>query len=155
MSDKPEKTPDVLGDFLEGIGLEVRPMSPEDAFMTYLTGGQGYRKIHNFRWWIRHEIFGWFDLVEQGLVPCKKVLDRNKGEMVFTPATREEYVTSRAKYYFQMNNHPWFDPDFNKGTGGMSTLGVCDLSKVVAMVLAHEDIAPLLTAKKDEMPRNI
>src|SRR5688572_33137182 len=107
MSEENKAVADELDSFLEGIGLDVRPISPEHAFMLMQTGGstgKGYQKIHNFRWWLRHEIFGWFDMVEQGVPPCKKVLNRVTAEWDYELATREEYAMVRTKYYLRTNN---------------------------------------------------
>lgn len=145
---EPSQQNNGLDDFMDSIGLDVKPMSPEHAFIITQTGGTGYRKIHNFRYWIRHEIFGWFDLVENNATPCKKVLDTNKGEMVYVPLTREEYVLIKTKYYLRMNNLPWFNSD-------ISGLGVANLDKTARMMIDTEEIKPLLAAKKSEMPRNI
>lgn len=151
MSDNTQEQDNNIDDFMDSIGLDVKPMSPEHAFMLMMTGGStggGYKKIHNYRWWIRHEIFGWFDLTEQGIPPCKSTLDRNRGEVLYSPATREEYVLVRTKYYLRMHNLPWFNSN-------LSGIGVADIDKTARMLIEHPDIAPLLTAKKDEMPRNI
>lgn len=145
---------DDLNDFMESIGLDVRPTSPEQALLNRLTGGQGYQQIHNFRWWLRHEIFGWFDLVEQGLPPCKKVVDATNGDK-FVPATREEYITAKTKYFLRMHYLPWFDPKCQPNTGGMSGIGVANIDTTARLLMAHEIIRPLLTAKKEDMPRNI
>lgn len=149
MPEKQEQQPtDELDAFMDSIGLDVKPISPEHAYMVYLTGGGGYNKIHNFRYWIRHEIFGWFDLVEQGLPPFKKIIDPVTKETSWRPATRTEYVLVKTKYYLRMNNLPWFNSN-------LSGIGIADIDKTAQMVIDHELIKPLLTAKKDEMPRNI
>jgi len=150
MQNEPETPQEEAGldDFMDSIGLDVKPISPEHAFMIYQTGGGGYKKIHNYRWWIRHEIFGWFDLVENNLPPCKRVVDQTTKTTSWAPATREEYVLARTKYYLRIHNLPWFNSD-------MSGIGIADIDKTAQMMIEHEDIAPLLTAKKDDMPRNI
>jgi hypothetical protein len=145
---------DDLGDFLESIGLDVKPTSPEKALLNRLDGGTGYRPIHNFRFWLRHEIFTWFDIVERGMPPCKKVVSLTHGDR-YEPATRQEYVAIRIKNFLLMQYHPWFDPTYAKDRGGMSGIGVCNIDTMVALLLSHELIAPLLTAKKEDMPRNI
>lgn len=142
---------DELSDFMESIGLDVKPTSPEKALMNKIDGGMGCKPIHNFRWWLRHEVIAWFDLVEQGMVPCRKVVNYANGDK-YEPATQEEYITVKTKYYLRMHFHPWFDPTFNKGAGGMSGIGVANLDAATSLLLQHEIIKPFLTAKKGQVP---
>lgn len=138
---------DDLDAFMDGVGLDVKPVDANDALMTRLTGGvhgTGYREIHNYRYWIRHEIFAYFDLIKNGCI-LHRVNFADKE--TFKEFTRLDFIRARTKYYLRMKYLPYFNT-------GVEGLGKADLDTVCDMILKHEDISPLLTASEEDLPKN-
>lgn len=152
MSQEPQLEQDTgeeLNDFLDSIGLDVKPLSPEHALLNKLAGGQGYKKIHNYRYWLRHEMHSYFDMLERGISFSKDTIDPVTKAIVTKPLTQAEYVHARTKYYLEMHYLPWFNSD-------QSGIGVANLDEAAKMVAGHEDVRGVATAqKKDDIPRNI
>ena len=134
-------------DFMECIGLDIKPASPEDALMIRLTGGDGYKKIHDLRYWIRHELFAYYDLLKNGISLYKETVHKDTFQVHKIEATKEEYAILRIKYYLQMYYLPWFNSD-------RSGLGLADIGKAAKMVMDHEDIRSVVDAKEEDLPKN-
>lgn len=131
-----------LDDFMDSIGMDIKPTGPEDALMILLDAGKGYKEIHNLRYWVRHELYVYHFVVNDGCIMVKdNTLDNKR-------YTKRDYARAIIEYYLRMKYHPWFTQD-------MRGLGKADIKKMCELVMAHAEIAPLIAAKtKDEMPIN-
>jgi hypothetical protein len=56
-------------------------------------------------------------------------------------------VKIKTKYYLNMKYLPYFNSN-------MAGVGVCDIDKMVELVLAHPDIAATVAADEANLPRN-
>lgn len=139
-----------VDDFMESIGLDVRPANANDALMTRLTGGvhgTGYREIHNYRYWIRHELFAYFDLTKNGCLFYKNSIHPETKVAELVPFSKLDFIKTRTKYYLRMKYHPYFFT-------GIPDLGKADIDVVCGLILDHPDIKPLLTASEEDLPKN-
>lgn len=136
-----------LDDFMESMGLDIKPTGPEDALMIKLNGGigssQGYKEIYNYRYWIRHELYAYFNLIKDGCMMVRESQILKKQ----VPYTKMDYVRTRTKYYLNMKYLPWFNSD-------VSGLGKADINKVCDMLIEHEAIKPLVEADEKDLPIN-
>lgn len=137
-----------LDDFLDSLGIDTKPLSPEHALMLKLDGGAGYKEIHNYRYFIRHEMFYYYHLLEEGLILCKeKIVDTDTFNKGLVEANKYDWARVRTKYYLQMKYLPWF-------TNNLSGIGVANLDKMTQMLLDHELVRPVIEANKEDLPRN-
>lgn len=134
-----DETSDTLDDFMESIGLDVKPTGPEDALMIEITGG-GFNQLYIFRYWLMHEIHAFHDLKKNGCI-LRKI---EKGVVV--ELTFLDYINIRTKYYLRMKYLPWFDKD-------MKGLGPASIDAMVPMLVGHDIIQQLLSLKYEELPK--
>lgn len=153
MSDTQE---DNLDDFMDSIGLNVKPTGPEDALMIKLNGGAGsaggYKEIYNFRYWLRHELYGYYDLVKHGCMMFQSGIEKNaQGDVISAhkhkPFTKLDYVKVRTKYYLNMKYNPWFTHD-------VSGLGKANIDQVCNLVLEHSAIKSIVECEEKDLPLN-
>lgn len=128
-------------DFMDGIELDVKPLSPEDALMIKMKSGS-CNDLHLLRYWLIHEMHCYYNLLENNVHLMRKstILQELKS------ITREEFALIRVRYYLQMKYLPWFEKD-------MSGLGVVDLNDMAKIVLEHDLIAKLVATEISDLPK--
>jgi hypothetical protein len=135
-----------LNDFMEGIGLSVKATDPENAFMINFTDG-AYRKVATFMYWLRHELFCYYDLEEQGLDLYKTEFNKETGLTHRIKATKDDFAMARTIYYIHMKFQSWI-------TWDVSGIGKVDVNKAAKMVLELPEVARMVAQKKDDLPKN-
>ena len=144
MTDEPSND---LDDFLDSIGLDVKPLSPEHALMLRLDSGTGYKQIHTYRYYIRWELLYYYHLISEGLELVKNTVDKKNFDPIQVRADKYDWVRVRTKWYLYQKHLPWFDSD-------QSGLGIADIDKMTQMIMEHEDIKPVIDANEEDLPRN-
>ena len=135
-----------VDDFMEGIGLSVKPLDAEHAFMINLTDGH-YTKVATFLYWFRHELFCYYDLKEHGLDLVKNEFNKDTGLKWIVKATKEDWALARTIYYIHMKFQSWIDWD-------VSGMGKIDVNKAAKMVLELPEVARMLACDEEDLPRN-
>lgn len=93
-----------LDDLMKSIGLNNDPITPEDLFVSEnLTT----LKIDLIRYWLRSEMSRYHQMIDNGVVPCKRYLTAAKIPS-FTPVTALEYGEIAISYYLDMQHLGWF-----------------------------------------------
>src|SRR5215813_12724388 len=100
-------------DFMESLGLETRPNSPEEALMEYLTEGN-YKRIHTIRFWLMHEMARFQDLKKNEVNLTKEKFSQIKQEVINYPLTNKEYATLSVNYHLRSNYYGWFMDTANR-----------------------------------------
>lgn len=136
-----EQTEDTFDDFMDGIGLDVKPISPEDALLILMKSGN-CNKLALLRYWLIHELHCYHNTVKNGVVYLKR--DDTSKELV--PFTKNDYIALRVKFYLNTYFLPWFDSDQSK-------LGKVKYEPMVKLVLEQEMIASLVALPYDEIPK--
>lgn len=146
-NDVQEANVDLADDFLESMGLESKPLTPEDALMTRFTEGSGFTKIHEYRYLVRHELFAYYHIQECGYDLTKWSVDKDTKIEYKKKADKYDWLRIRTKYYLQMKFLPWFTQD-------MSGLGSVDYNKIIDMLMSHPYITEVIEARPEDLPRN-
>lgn len=128
-------------DFMDGIGLDIKPADAEDALMLRFTGG-GNNELHVFRYWLMHEMHAYYDALLAGVIYMRR--DKALSELV--PLDKDEYVIVRIKYYLRMKYLPWFHKD-------MCGLGIADIDKMAKKLLSHDVIQTLINTLHEDLPK--
>lgn len=149
MQDEDEKAENdrALDEFLDAMGLDTKPLSPEHALMLKLTGGSGYKEIHMYRYWVRHELFYYYHFTDLGYELHKPSYNKELAKMEKIKADKYDWIKVRTKYYLQMKYLPWLIND-------LSTIGNVDSDRMTQMMMEHEDIAQVIEMKKEDLPKN-
>lgn len=125
-------------DFMESIGLEVKPATPEEAFLMHLNEGK-CGKIHSIRYWLIHEIARYQDMLKNNLEVVKLVFDINTDSVVKKPITSMEYAKVAINYHLRSNFYGWFMDTANRRK--------CDLAKVVQLIVELPMIVEVIEKK--------
>lgn len=136
-----DETDDNFDDFMDGIGLDVKPVSPEDALLILMKSGNG-NKLHLLRYWLIHELHCYHNAVKNGVIYMK----RNSETLELQPFTKNEYINLRIKYYLNMYFLPWFDSDQSK-------IGKVQYDPMVKLILEQEVVESLVRLPYDEIPK--
>lgn len=136
-----EKDEDTIDDFMDGIGLDVKPTGPEDALMIQLTGG-GFNQLHTLRYWLMHNLHEYYAAKDEGTI----FMRRSNITRELVEITIHDYAKIMVKYYLRMKYLPYFNSD-------VAGLGKADLNKMAELVLRHEAISTMVEKKREELPK--
>lgn len=132
---------DTLDDFMDSLGIDVKPTSAEDALMIQMTGG-GHNELHVYRYWLIQEIHIYHDLkVDNCLMKIKNNISDELKEFTF-----DDYIATITKYYLKMKYLPWFEKD-------MRGLGKVKMDDMVKLLVSHDIVRGLLASKYEELPK--
>lgn len=140
MSDDDES----IEDFFDAMGMPIRPLSPEDTFMVRMNSDG---RLATFRYYLRHELFYWYDAEEGGWEMTLPKKNQDTGIINRVKATKHDWAVLRTKYYLQEKHLPYFQD-------GIAGIVKSDIDKVTQMLLDHEHIKPIIECDKDSLPRN-
>lgn len=124
---------DVL-DFMESIGLETKPNTPEEAMMQHLTEGN-CGKIHSIRYWLRHEMARFYYMKKDNIQITRSIIEN--GQLVNKPLSNIEYAKIAITYHLRGNYGSWF-------MEGVTNRPKCDIVKVVQDIVEHPSIVDVI-----------
>lgn len=91
-----------LDDMLADLGPPVSNDPPEQKFYKELTDDGKYKKIENVRYWLKHELYIYHDLEQQGYIVYKPHKDGR------VKVSRAEMARKYLEYYFHQYHLPRF-----------------------------------------------
>ena len=133
-----------LDDFLDSIGMDTKPLSPEEIFMSRMSSDG---RLAAYRYYIRHELFHYYDAEEKGWEMSLPKKNKETGVINRVKADKWDWIDLRTKYYLMMKHLPYF-------MGDIAGITKSDIDKVSCMLLEHNDIKPVIEANKEDLPRN-
>ncbi len=132
---------DSFDDFMDGIGLDVKPLGPEDALLIRMKAA-GCNELHVLRYWLIHEIHHYYHALKNGVIYMR----RNNITNELVTFRKEEFIALRIDYYLDMKYLPWFMKD-------ISGLGVAKKSVMVKILLEQELVQDVMTRTQEELPK--
>lgn len=130
-----------IDDFLDGIGLDIKPSGPEDALMIKLTGA-GFNELHLLRYWLMHQLHEYYSCIKDGILFMRK----NNITRELTIVKIDEYAKIYIKYYLRMKYLPYFHQD-------VAGVGIANIDTMADMVLNHSAIRPMIDGKHEDLPK--
>lgn len=128
-------------DFMDGIGLDIKPVSPEDALMIRLKAG-GCNQLHILRYWLMTEMHHYHHRIQNGITHMRK----SNITQDWVVVSQKDHAIIMIKYYLQMKYLPWFDSD-------RSGLGVANLDTMAKMVLEQDSIQSMVNTPHADLPK--
>lgn len=122
--------------FLESIGIDTTPLSPEDLFMDDFTSGT-YTKVDNLRYYLLHELAKFTFLLEENVKITRYTYVINQDKAFDQQLSILDYSKLHIKYYLQMYHLPRFTTEF-------AGKKVCDITATVEMIVKLPRIKELI-----------